>query len=376
MENLKFTRQVLYDLVWSSPIRSICNKYAITEHEIKVACKKYNIPTPLVGHWSKLEFGKQVTVIPLPVSVDINQEIIFKAKVDNKGLIIKEESNLKTLQLEIEKQLNSKLIVPDRLTNPDKLIITAKETLTEKDRYVNNGLVSCRRGELDIKVSKANISRVLRFMDSLIKALYARGHSIKVTDESTYLEMKNLKIKISIREKTKRVQREQKSSSWIIYDYIPTGKLVFKVDETFIDREWTEGTVPFENQLSVILAKLEILADILTQKKLEIRLWHENYERERQIEKDFQKRKEDDLLAFKDTLNKAERWNKANNLRNYINEVESRAITNNNLTEETKDWLIWARNKADWYDPFIELDDELLNDIDKETLTMKKKFYN
>jgi hypothetical protein len=376
MENLKFTIKELYDLVWSSPIRTICNKYAITEHEIKVACKKYNIPTPLAGHWSKLEFGKQVTVIPLAVSVDINQEIIFKAKVDNKGLIIKEESNLKTLQLEIEKQLNSILVVPDRLTNPDKLIVIAKETLTEKDRYVNNGLVSCRRGELDIKVSKTNISRVLRFMDTFIKGLYVRGHSIKVTDESTYLEMKNLKIKISIREKIKRVQREQKNSSWIIYDYIPTGKLVFKVDETFIDREWTEGTVPFENQLSVILAKLEILADILTQKKLEIRLWHENYERERQIEKDFQKRKEDDLLAFKDTLNKAERWHKANNLRNYINEVESRAISKGNLTEEIKKWLIWARKKADWYDPFIELDDELLNDIDKETLTMKKKFYN
>lgn len=374
MENLKFTRQELYDLVWSSPIRTIASKYAITEHEIKVACNKYNIPTPLTGHWSKLEFGKQVTVIPLPVSVDINQEIIFKAKVDNKGLIIKEESNLKTLQLEIEKQLNSILIVPDRLTNPDKLIVIAKETLTEKDRYVNNGLVSCRRGELDIKVSKANISRVLRFMDSLIKALYARGHSIKVTDESTYLEIKNLKIKISIREKTKRVQREQKSSSWIIYDYIPTGKLVFKVDETFIDREWTEGTVPFENQLSVIVAKLEILADILTQKKLEIRLWHEKYERERQIEKDFQKRKEDDLLAFKDTLNKAERWHKADNLRNYINEVESRAIADNNLTEEIKTWIIWARKKADWYDPFIEDKDELLNEIDKETLTVKRKY--
>ncbi len=96
------------------------------------------------------------------------------------------------------------------------------------------------------------------------------------------------------------------------------------------------------------------------------------WQEEERIRKEFEKRQDDDLEAFRQTLNKAERWHKAVNLRNYINEVESKAIAGNNLTEETKAWLTWARKKADWYDPFMEAKDELLKDADKETLTLKR----
>jgi hypothetical protein len=85
------------------------------------------------------------------------------------------------------------------------------------------------------------------------------------------------------------------------------------------------------------------------------------HDEERKIRLEFEKRQDNDLEAFIQILNKADRWHKAENLRNYINEVESKAIANNNLTEETKAWLIWAHKKADWYDPFIESKDELFS---------------
>jgi hypothetical protein len=34
-------------------------------------------------------------------------------------------------------------------------------------------------------------------------------------------------------------------------------------------------------------------------------------------------------------------------------------------------WLTRAKRKADWYDPSIEANDELLNDIDLNTLKSK-----
>ena len=43
-----------------------------------------------------------------------------------------------------------------------------------------------------------------------------------------------------------------------------------------------------------------------------------------------------------------------------------------NLTEEKIKWLIWARKKADWYDPQIEDEDDLLNDIDKDEIDKQK----
>ena len=45
----------------------------------------------------------------------------------------------------------------------------------------------------------------------------------------------------------------------------------------------------------------------------------------------------------------------------------------NNFSEELKSWVEWARKKAEWYDPFIESEDELLNDVDRETLILKSE---
>ena len=105
--------------------------------------------------------------------------------------------------------------------------------------------------------------------------------------------------------------------------------------------------------------------------KEECRRAAEERNRIEQIRKDFENRREKDLINFNDILLKSSRWHKANNLRMYINEVENR----NQGNEEIKDWIQWARSKADWYDPFMETDDELFKEIDQNTLQLKKKEY-
>jgi len=40
----------------------------------------------------------------------------------------------------------------------------------------------------------------------------------------------------------------------------------------------------------------------------------------------------------------------------------------NQLDEQKKEWLDWARKKADWYDPFIEMNDEVMERIDRDKL--------
>lgn len=370
MEKKTFTRKELYDLVWSMSIRAIAAKYTISESEIKSTCKDYNIPTPLNGHWSKLEFNKTVTIISLPDKENENQEIVFKAKINMSGYVVKELSPLQIQQLEIEKHLDTKLIVPQKLSNPDKLIIAAREELTRKDKYVDNGLVSCRYENLDIKISKQNTQRAILIMDTLIKSLQARNHEIKIRNRETYVRIMKEDIELALREKTKRVRNT--TSNWPDNNYIPTGIFVLRINRRWRGKEFTDGKLPMEKQLSLIIANLELIA--LEEIRRDIA--HEKKEVEEarlaEIKKNYEKRQDEDLQAFKETLKKANRWHKAENLRNYINEVESKAIVNNNLTDETKTWLIWACKKADWYDPFIEAEDELLIGADKETLTLKR----
>lgn len=98
----------------------------------------------------------------------------------------------------------------------------------------------------------------------------------------------------------------------------------------------------------------------------------EREERER-LAKELQERKQQDLINFKKLLIDSDRCHKAENLRRYIHELEVRA--EKNRSPETQEWLAWAKRKADWYDPLIESPDELLADVDQNTLEFPKKPY-
>ena len=59
--------------------------------------------------------------------------------------------------------------------------------------------------------------------------------------------------------------------------------------------------------------------------------------------------------------------------RNFIKATEQKAITENNLTEELKEWIKWANDKADWMDPTSAKQDELLNDNDIDEIENPRK---
>ena len=66
-------------------------------------------------------------------------------------------------------------------------------------------------------------------------------------------------------------------------------------------------------------------------------------------------------------LDDSERWQKAVNVRNYIKEVESKAIRENILTEDLSSWIRWATDKIDVFDPLTSNYGYLL-DIKKSDL--------
>ncbi len=370
MEKKTFTRTELYDLVWSEPLLTLSKKYNISDVGLRKICIRFNIPLPENGHWQKVQYGKKISKIPLP-TVNKEEVITFGIRHENSVEIVKELSPVKMLQKEIEEQLKNILVVPDRLTKPDKLIISAKEKLNSTDNRIYKGLISSSYQNLDIRVSRLNIRRALLFMDTLIKALYARKHLIRISQNDTMVIIDGHSIPLSLREKTKKVLTNSKDH-WNLHKYIPDGLLIIKLDNGYDCKEITDGRLPLEKQIALIIASLEMIAIKKTEWNNRIQKNREERELKEKIRKEYEKRQDEDLEAFRQTLNKAERWHKAENLRNYINEVELKAVAVNNLTEEIQDWLIWARKKADWYDPFIEAEDELLRNTDKENLTINK----
>lgn len=61
-----FTRQELFDLVWSEPMKTLAGRFELSDVGLAKACKKANIPRPPRGYWAKLAAGKKVARSALP----------------------------------------------------------------------------------------------------------------------------------------------------------------------------------------------------------------------------------------------------------------------------------------------------------------------
>uniref|UniRef100_UPI00404A27BA hypothetical protein n=1 Tax=Gelidibacter sp. TaxID=2018083 RepID=UPI00404A27BA len=75
MELTKLSREVLYELVWSTPLTTLAKTYNISDNGLRKICIKLAIPLPKSGYWSKIKFNKPVKKIPLPKNSEVKQEI-------------------------------------------------------------------------------------------------------------------------------------------------------------------------------------------------------------------------------------------------------------------------------------------------------------
>ena len=62
----RFSRQELYDLVWSSPLTTLGKRFGISDVGLAKACRKADIPLPGAGHWARRAAGKPFVQPSLP----------------------------------------------------------------------------------------------------------------------------------------------------------------------------------------------------------------------------------------------------------------------------------------------------------------------
>lgn len=161
-----------------------------------------------------------------------------------------------------------------------------------------------------------------------------------------------------------------KDGTWTRQVFYPKGILALQVGRWY-GREYKDGNTPLEEQLAKIIAVLELSAAKRTEEDLKYEKARIEREERERLAKELEERKQQDLENFKNLLIDSDRWHKAENLRQYIRELEARS--DRHESPEAQEWLEWAKRKADWYDPFIESGDELLADVDRNTLEFPKK---
>ncbi|AHW62305.1 hypothetical protein SAMN05444285_1166 [Draconibacterium orientale] len=368
MEKIVFTRKELYELVWSEPLSRLARKYNISDNGIRKRCKKMNIPLPKAGHWSKIQHGYKVIVPKLPGKYEGENETILCYR-DKDGNYV-EKVDVVTPQTKLKHELQNDpqlpLTVPEKITRFDSLIAQAKKSLQKKSSGVYNyeGMRATERGEINIMVSESNIDRALYFMNTLIKLFRARKHNIIIEDNETYAVIFGEKLPIKFKEKAK-ISYETSTYGWRSRTYHPSGKLAFVHDNRpYNQKEWLDGKKPLESRLAEILAYFETYA----KKEIEDRI---EWEKRRKIEEEEQKRqqelqikKNDEIRRIKVLINMANYWKQAQILRDYITALEN----TNGLDFKKMDWIPWAKQKFEWFDPFTQGPDEILDDDDRQEL--------
>ena len=369
METIGLTRKELYDIVWSTTLSKLTQQYAYTNDGIKKICKQFEVPMPDGSYWSKLKFNKKFKKEKLnPVFGGVDKIVLTIRKEGNQ--INVDQTPLTIRTKEIESDPKAPLIVPEKLTKPDILIQNTKsyhQSRKNKDFVRNDKLDT-----VHIYVEEANYNRALNIMDSFIKLLRHRGHSFRrdINNYGPKIVAYDVEFSWNIREKTKRILSDK------IYEtatYIPTGILILQIGESFRAKEWVDGAIKLENRLSKVVAKIELDALKELEWREECRLSDIRRAEEDRIRKIFEARKEKEVVKTRKLFTDAKKFDKATMYRNFIKATEQKAITENNLTEELKEWIKWAYDKADWIDPTSPKQDELLNDNDIDEIENPKK---
>jgi hypothetical protein len=139
MEQVKFTRKELYDLVWSEPLSRLAKRFNISDNGLRKICMRMKIPIPAMGHWQKIQYGKKVTVIRLSESFEGKDEIILHEKGSDDNESDSPLVQQRRLTKSIENTKGLQLVVPDRLSSrPDKFISSTVDYYNAVKRYYKN----------------------------------------------------------------------------------------------------------------------------------------------------------------------------------------------------------------------------------------------
>ena len=343
MEKQKLSRKELYNLVWSKPQKEIAVELKIKVIILKKICKEFKIPMPKVGYWSKIAYGKKVYIEKLRINEGEQNELIDIKKYEAEGRD-KGQKDLAQKMKEIE-FLNSRISKGSKKLNDPVLLIKQAKAFFDKEKSPRwrgfDDLIICPSGMLSIQVTKINVERILSIANSFIKLLLKRGHAIKVSGWKTIVTIDGEDFEIKFREKCNR--KKDQEDRWFGNILVPNGILSVKLVVPYSTIEWKDGTTKLEQQLTKVIASLELRAEKEKLERKERKKYQAEQNRIREIElkklalKEMEERKIEMLLDY------SSKWNKSQDLKLFIEIIETR-LKNTEITKREVDWLVWAKS--------------------------------
>jgi hypothetical protein len=131
------TREVLYQQVWTIPLKQLAKEYGLSDVGLRKACHRHQIPTPPNGYWTKKQWGKEVERPELPTIADPALATTrFEPLPAAESRPLRETFFDPVLGelAEAERQPQMQIVVPDTLRSTHWLITRTKSFLSETRR--------------------------------------------------------------------------------------------------------------------------------------------------------------------------------------------------------------------------------------------------
>lgn len=370
MEQMKIRRQDLYEKVWSTPMRKLAEDFGISDVGLAKICKRHRIPVPGRGYWQKRASGENARRIPLPVepAERFNEILIAPTRI---GPPKKDESPEVRAQIEFEERPENRIVVPDHVARYLPLVHQTKLSL-EGSNADGRGILTSGRGTLDVRVSRPQMGRALRLLDTFLRKCETRGFGVEVSKESRKTDVVVLGERITFRleersRRTEHVPNRKEAAdlkaghSWYVpkWDYLPGAKLTFLIDEYGLvsRRSWSDGKHrALEESLNEIMVALVRVALYIIRPR---RLEHEKWERDRAE----RQRREDEERRRQELLQDALKgWRQRRELRFFLEDIRAEFVKAGvDLAGKGKaaTWLRWAERLSGHFDPVPELLEKL-----------------
>lgn len=350
MEQVTFTRNEFYKLIWTTPLSRLSQTYAISDNGLRKMCRKYNIPIPANGYWQKLKFNKPVKPEKLPTfAMDKDAiELPLRGRENQFNLDVSPET---LLVRQINGDTKAPLTVPDELKKPHFLVKETKRHWTEakkhKKDYGFTNPFSC----LSIYVEKDTQPRALKFFNALIKLLEYRGHKVIIRKSATYAVIGTVELDLTLRESSNRIFNDD--GPWRTSELVPNGRLHLKTGRHSWDKQWLENKNGLETMLAQIVARLELDAEKEAKWLEDCRLSAIKREEEEKVRMEQEAFRRAEQQKIDTLLLQSEQYEKAQRIRRLVDAAQEQMKAKGSTTPEFREWVKWAYQKADNLDPLI-----------------------
>lgn len=375
----RITREELYELVWKLSLKKVGDMYGVSDATIRKKCKSFNIPLPDNSYRGKLNTGQNPERRPL-------------LKREGENIITFEEVELKLPYLKkdfdyLEEPLRSKvselyknLKAPEEKVRNHKLVIAYNDEMAErnkhfkKNKYSFNYVNRKRLPVLDFgNVTKENLPRAFKICNVLFKALEEIECTITVElNKPSVISFRGVKIGFRFKEKCNRVLPFEidKNKHWYqSSELIPNGKLAFTYSSysssghSYSERQVVDtDSLKIEEKIDSIFKKILDFSQGEIEKQIAACERHKIYELERLEKERIKEIRDLEIKKVQLLLQKSMLWEKADNLRKYIDIL----VAKTNSSDKEKEYIEWAREKADWIDPTVDNGGNILKDITEE----------